>query len=466
MERYDLVVIGAGPAGEKGAVQAAYFGKRVAIVEKGLIGGASCNTGTIPSKTLRETSLLLSGAYARELVGIGIDLSLRRVATVADFLSHQQMVVDRQSAAAEKNLLHHHVTVYKGDASFEDAHTVKVLATDGSGTLIEGEKILIATGSSPVRPEMYDFPHERIWDSDEILEMEFMPQTMIIVGAGVIGSEYSCTFAALDIDVTLVDGRPQLLGFLDDDLTTILKHRMEGEGIALMLGDEVAACQAYDDRVEVKFESGREMTVDVVLVAAGRQASTETLALERAGLTPGKRGLIPVNEHFQTEVPHIYAAGDVVGHPALASVSMEQARLAMVHAFNLAYKKGVAPVLTSSVMTIPELSTVGKSEKDLIEEGTPYVVGRAYYDANARGEIIGETEGMLKLIFRPEDMRLLGVGVVGDGAADLIHVGMMALLSKATHEVFIEACFNYPTLGQLYKDATYDAMRQVAGPAA
>jgi NAD(P) transhydrogenase len=457
---YDLVVIGAGPAGEKGAVQAAYFGKRVAIVEAEAIGGASCNTGTLPSKTLRETSLLLSGAYARELEGI--DLSLRREATVRDFLSHEERVTQSEREVAEENLRRHNVTVYMGSGSFIDEHTLRVLSRDGSETLLEAGIFLIATGSSPARPAMYAFEHERIWDSDEVLQMVFMPRSMAIVGAGVIGSEYACTFAALGIGVNLIDQRPLLFPFLDDDLREVLESQMKSAGIEFVMGDGVAGCQAFDDRVELRLESGRVLASDVLLVAAGRQANTRSLNLERIGLALGKKGTIPVNDHFRTEVPHVYAAGDVVGHPALASVSMEQARLAMVDAFDLKYKKSVGPVLPSSILTIPEVSTAGKSELDLVAEAVPHVVGRAKYGDNARGRIIGDTDGLLKLLFRKDDMRLLGVGVVGENAADLVHVGVMGLLANATNEMFVEACFNYPTLGQLYKYATYDAMGKAA----
>ena len=458
-ESYDLVVIGAGPAGEKGAVQAAYFGKRVAIVERESVGGASCNTGTLPSKTLRETALLLSGAYARELVGI--DLSLRREATVRDFLAHEERVTRSEREVAEENLRRHKVALHMGAGSFEDAHTVRVTAPDGGETLLEAGTVLIATGSSPARPAAYAFEHVRIWDSDEILEMEFMPRRMAVVGAGVIGSEYACTFAALGIAVTMIDERPELFPFLDDDLREVLQRDMERAGIELMLGDGVASCVAYDDHVDLTLDSGRQIASDVVLVAAGRQANTGSLALERAGLTAGKRGAIEVNDQYQTAVPHIYAAGDVVGYPALASVSMEQARLAMVHAFDLKYKRSVGPVLPASILTIPELSTAGKSEKDLLKDGVAHVVGRSAYGANARGKIIGDTDGLLKLLFRRDDMKLLGVGVVGENAADLVHIGVMALMAGATNEIFVDACFNYPTLGQLYKYAAYDAMGQL-----
>jgi NAD(P) transhydrogenase len=336
-----------------------------------------------------------------------------------------------------------------------------VIAHDGSETVLQADKVLIATGSSPARPATYAFEHERIWDSDEILEMGFMPRRMAVVGAGVIGSEYACTFAALGIAVTLIDERPALFPFIDDDLREVLQREMARAGIEVLLGDGVAACAAHDDHVDLTLDSRRQIESDVILVAAGRQANTGSLALDRAGLRAGKRGVIEVNEYYQTAVPHIYAAGDVVGHPALASVSMEQARLAIVHAFDLKYKKSVGPVLPSGILTIPELSTAGKSEKDLEKENVPYVVGRAHYGANARGKIIGDTDGLLKLIFRRGDMKLLGVGVVGEGAADLVHIGVMALMAEATHEMFIEACFNYPTLGQLYKYATYDAMGQL-----
>jgi NAD(P) transhydrogenase len=329
---------------------------------------------------------------------------------------------------------------------------------------LRGDVVLIATGSSPLRPTLFEFDHRRIWDSDEVVNLDFMPGRMAVIGGGVIGCEYACTFAALGVDVFLVDGRTDLLPFLDRDIWDTLRQAMASLGVRFVLGEHVSACAADDGSVRVGVSSGRSLEVDAVLVAAGRQANTKALNLGAAGITADERGRIRVNEHYQTEVEHVYAAGDVVGFPALASTSMEQARLAMVHAFDLKYKKSAAPVLPLGVFTIPEVSAAGETEASLRAKGVPYVVGTARYDANARGKIIGDRLGVLKLLFREPDMRLVGVSVVGEGATELVHVGLVALMVEADQQLFIETCFNYPTLGQLYKYATYDAMGK-RGPA-
>ena len=456
-QNYDLVVIGSGPAGEKGAAQAAYFGKRVALVERDpVLGGASCNTGTLSSKTLRESALALSGFHSREL--FGVDLAVRRGATVQDFLRHERRVVSAERDAIVANVRRHEIDTYHGQASFADPHTVRIDAEGEEPIFLHGEIVLIATGSSPQWPAQFNFDHERVWDSDQIVNLAFMPGRLAVIGGGVIGCEYACTFAALGVDVYLVDGRTDLLDFLDRDIWAVLEKAMVALGVRFMKGERVLECVAGDDGVSLSLTSGRTVEADAVLVAAGRVANTAHLNLDAAGLKADDRGRIGVNEHYQTAVKHIYAAGDVVGFPALASTSMEQARLAMVDAFDLKYKKSAAPVLPLGVFTIPEVSAAGETENSLRTKGIPYIVGRAFYDANARGKIIGDREGLLKLLFREHDMKLLGVSVVGEGATELVHIGVMALMLEADHNLFIETCFNYPTLGQLYKYATYDAM--------
>jgi NAD(P) transhydrogenase len=462
-ETYDLVVIGSGPAGEKGAAQAAYFGKRVALVERDpVLGGASCNTGTLSSKTLRESALALSGFHSREL--FGVDLAVRRGSTVNDFLTHERRVVSAEREAIVANIKRHNIDVYHGFASFADPHTVRV---DGEGrepVFLRGEVILIATGSSPLRPAQFDFDHERVWDSDQIVNLGFMPGRMAVIGGGVIGCEYACTFAALGVDVCVIDERTDLLSFVDRDIWAVLEKAMSRQGVRLLTNERVMECAAGADAVGLSLSSGRTVEVDAVLVAAGRMANTSQLNLGAAGLEADDRGRIRVDEQYKTAVGHIYAAGDVVGFPALASTSMEQARLAMVDAFDLKYKKSAAPVLPLGVFTIPEVSVAGETETSLRAKGIQHVVGRAYYDGNARGKIIGDREGLLKLIFKKGDMRLLGVSVVGETASELVHIGVMALMMEADNTLFIETCFNYPTLGQLYKYATYDAMgRQGSG---
>ncbi|HEV3099850.1 MAG TPA: Si-specific NAD(P)(+) transhydrogenase [Candidatus Udaeobacter sp.] len=451
---FDLVVIGGGPAGISGANTAAIFGKRVALVEKlGKVGGAGINTGTIPSKTLRETALALSGWRSRKL--FGVDLSLRREATVEDFMRHKERVVAHDRKRREKQLRTYKIETFQGVASFVDPNTVRI-APD---TLLRGEKILIATGSSPMRPPEFPFEHPRVHDSDEILEIGTLPKTLAVIGAGVIGAEYACTFAALGVEVNLIDGRDSLLSFLDREISQSIEQAMSGNGVNFIWKEKVVRCDApANGKITLTLTSGATIAVDDVLVAAGRQSNTADLNLSAAGLTPGKRGLIKVDAHCRTEVPHIFAAGDVIGAPALAATSMEQARLAICVAFEFDYKDVVAPILPTGIYTIPEASMAGETEESLKTKGIGYVVGRARYADNPRGQIIGDESGLLKLIFRKDDMRLLGVHVVGEQATELVHLGLIAMMAEAGADLFNRTCFNYPTLGDLYKYATYAAM--------
>lgn len=454
---YDLVVLGSGPAGEKGAAQAAYFGKRVALVERETaFGGAAANTGTLPSKTLRETALTLSGFRARGLYGV--DLSLRRQATVKDFLHREHQVVDAERLRVAGNLGRHHIDTFRGSASFLDPHRIRVAAPAGPPVELRGAVVLVATGSSPRRPPEFPADHPRVYDSDSILSLGAMPKRLIVVGGGVIGCEYACTFAALGVEVTLVDGRDILLPFLDRELSAALKEALLRLGVRLALNEKVKACRAGAEEVALDLGSGATLAADAVLVAAGRTSNTGGLDLAAAGLATGERGLLEVDVHYRTKVPHIYAAGDVIGFPALASTSMEQARLAMVHAFDLKYKTDLAPVLPYGIYTIPELAMAGETEESLKAKGVDYVAGRARYEQNARGIIIGDAHGFLKLLFRRDDLRLLGVHVIGEIASELSHIGLTALMLGAGADLFIRSCYNYPTLGELYKYAAYDAM--------
>jgi NAD(P) transhydrogenase len=470
---YDLVVIGGGPAGEKGAVAAARFGKRVALVEKGReIGGAVANTGTLPSKTLRETALALSGVRARKLYGV--DLSLRREATVADFMHHERQVTANERQRALRNISDCRVELVRGFASFVDDQTVKVTRPERSDEvaaglpaeiLLRAGKILIATGSTPHHPPEFPFDDPRVHDSDEILELDRLPRTLVVVGAGVIGSEYACTFAALGAKVTVIDGKDVLLPFLDLELSTALAAGMENLGVTFHWQDRISACDvSKPGEVVLKLESGKVVRADQILVAAGRGGNTEGLNLAAAGITPGKRGLLTVDDHFVASAPHVYAVGDVIGFPALASTSMEQARIAMCHAFEQNYKSEMARVLPTGIYTIPEVSMVGETEESLKAQRVDYIAGRASYRQNARGEIIGDSSGFLKLLFRRGDLQLLGVHVIGEQATEIVHIGLMAMLTSSGAELFNRACFNYPTLGDLYKIATYDAMLKSNAP--
>ena len=453
-QQFDVIVIGGGPAGICGANTAGIFGKRVALVEKlREIGGAGINTGTIPSKTLRETALALSGLRTRKL--FGVDLSLRREATVADFMRHQQNVAAHERGYREKQLRTNNVETFHGAATFVDPNTVRV-APD---TLLRGEKILIATGSSPVRPAEFPFEHPRVHDSDEILEIGALPKKLAVVGAGVIGAEYASTFAALGVEVHLIDGRDSLLGFLDREISENIQRAMTAAGVHFIWKEKVKRCDAPSTGdVALTLTSGATLAVSDVLVAAGRQSNTADLDLAAAGLTPGKRGLIKVDAQCRTEVPHIFAAGDVIGAPALAATGMEQARMAMCVACEVDYKDVVAPILPTGIYTIPEASMAGETEDSLGAKGIAYVVGRARYMDNPRGQIVGDENGLLKLIFARDDMRLLGVHVVGEQATELVHIGLVAMMSGSGADLFNRTCFNYPTLGDLYKYATYEAI--------
>jgi NAD(P) transhydrogenase len=465
-ESFDLVVLGAGPAGEKAANIAAIFGKRVAVVEKShVVGGAVANTGTLPSKTLRETALALSGLKARKLYGV--DLSIRREATIADFMHHERHVAASERARILNNFRILNVELYRGTASFVDEHTIRVTRNsqdqDASDVLLRAKKILIATGSSPHRPPEFAFEDTRIHDSDEILTLDQLPQSLAIVGAGVIGSEYACTFAALGTKVELIDGRDALLPFLDEEISRALLAAMENLGIVFHWKEKVTEVATPEGQLCLTLSSGTTLKTDGVLIAAGRSSNTGNLNLSAAGITAGKRGLLTVNASFQTEVPNIYAAGDVIGFPALASTSMEQARVAMCHAFEKDVKKEIANVLPTGIYTIPEVSTIGDTEESLKSKGIDYVVGRARYDQNARGQIIGDGTGFLKLLFNSSDLKLLGAHVIGEQASELAHIGLMAMLTGSGVELFNRVCFNYPTLGELYKYAAYDAMLKQMG---
>ncbi len=456
-KHYDLVVIGSGPAGEKGACQAAYFGKRVALVEKEpILGGAAANTGTLPSKTLRETALYLSGFRQRGLYGI--NFTLKDKVTARDFLYREQQVVRAEQARIAENLKRHKVDIYHGMASFAGPHLIEVRPQHSSAALLEADTVLIATGSHPHHPDEFPFYDARVYDSDTILHLREIPQSMLIAGGGVIGCEYACLFSALGVKTMLVEGRDRLLGFLDAELSGQLAASMRSMGVEFFMPDGIESIEPGDEAIEVRFQSGSRATVQTILAATGRTGNSAGMNLESVGVIPGKRGCLEVNEHYQTCVPHIYAVGDVIGFPALASTSMEQARVAMVHAFDLKYKSDVAHILPYGIYTIPEASMAGETEESLAKKAVPYVVGRTRYSHNARGQIIGDKDGLLKLIFREEDMRLLGVHIIGEQASELIHIGLNALIMQGTADIFIQTCFNYPTLSEMYKYATYDAL--------
>lgn len=449
-------MIGSGPAGEKGAAQAAYFGKKVALIERApWLGGAGINTGTVPSKTLRETALYFSGLRQRGLYGI--DYSLKEGLTVADFMHRERVVVEQQRALVRRNMDRHQVAVIHGTGSIASPTTVRVTA-DGVARELTTRFILVATGSSPHHPDGIPFDHPRVRDSDTILQLDHIPRTMAVVGGGVIGIEYASIFTALGVQVTMIEGRERLVPFVEGELAQRLQDRLASLGLRFVMNTRVQHVETADTHVALTLTTGDLVKADVALWCAGRQSNVEGLGLEAVGVKLGKRGLVMVDEHYRTAVPSIYAAGDVIGFPALASTSMEQARVAMVHAFNLRYKVRVSPVLPLAVYTVPEVAMVGLTSEQCAERGIPFLSGKAGYDKSARGQIIGDTGGLLKLVFSPSDKRLLGAHIIGELASELIHIAAAVLAREGTIDEFIDSVYNFPSLSDSYKYAAYDGL--------
>jgi NAD(P) transhydrogenase len=457
---YDAVIIGSGPAGETGAVAAALLGKRVALVERQpKVGGACLHTGTLPSKTLRESALFFSGLEQRGLYGV--TPVIPGELTVPRFMFRTKRVVESELELIQRSLVRHKVAIIHGSASIVDPHTVRVEGAGGEEQRLTGEFLLIATGSYPHRPAGIPFDDDQVYDSDTILHLDCIPATMTVLGAGVIGCEYACIFAALGVKIQLIDNKDEILPFVDNEITRRLMERMSQLGIGVLLREELAAVEVVSDQiVRTTTKSGRVVDAEKFLFSAGRSGSVRGLGLENVGLTANERGLIQVNEAYQTAVPSIYAAGDVIGFPALASTSMEQGRLAMRHAFDASYRLHLARLLPFGIYTIPEISFVGETEETLKEKDTDYFVGRASYAGTARGQIIGDTHGLLKLLFSRGDQKLLGVHCIGEDATEIIHVGLMAMQFDARLHHFTETVFNFPTLSEAYKHAAYDALGQ------
>jgi NAD(P) transhydrogenase len=459
---YDLVVIGVGPAGEKAAAQAAYFGRRVCAIERAPEpGGAGTHTGTVPSKTLRETAMYLSGYHAREMYGVAVELE--PTATVPRLMSRKAAIVASESQRIRDNLARHRVTCLNGVARFVDAHTVEV--ADAARTQrVTGEIILIATGSRPARPAAIDFADDHIHDSDEILGIEILPASLTILGAGVIGCEYACMFAALGVQVRLVDARDALLAFLDGEMVEQLLQSMRRMGIDVRLGLRWTSVKRSGANVVTVFDDGSQLVSEQLLFAAGREGRTQELDLAAVGIEPDKRGYLHVNEKYQTNVPNIFAAGDAIGFPALAATSMEQGRVAVCHAFGFAYKQSVGELLPYGIYTIPELSALGETEESCRHIGIDYVAGRARYAQNARGKIAGDTEGLLKLIVERGSRKVIGVHVIGERATELVHIGQAVMHLDGSVDTFIDMVFNFPSLAEAYKYAAYDCLGQLAKP--
>jgi NAD(P) transhydrogenase len=453
------VVIGSGPAGQKGAIAAAKLGKRVAVIDRpAMIGGVSLHTGTIPSKTGREAALYLSGFRQRAFYGE--DYTLKEKIAVSDLTVRVRKVVDREAEVVRAQFRRNGIDVLPGLARFSDPHTLAVESEDDART-VRGEYVLIACGTRPAHSPEIPFDGRRIVDADQLEQMQELPRRPIVIGAGVIGLEYASIFAALDGEVTVIDQRPSLLDFVDREIVAMLFYALRREGITFRLGERVLSVALDDqERVVARLESGKQVHGDALLYAVGRQGNADRLNLEAAGLAADARGRIQVNDQFQTAVPHIYAAGDIIGFPALAATSMEQGRLAARHMFGAA-AESAPELLPFGIYTIPEISMVGQTEEQLTAARVPYEVGIARYEEVARGQIVGDATGLLKLLFDPKTLRLLGVHVIGENAAELIHIGQAALALGGTVEYFRDAVFNYPTLAEAYKVAALNGLNKL-----
>jgi NAD(P) transhydrogenase len=456
---YDLVVIGSGPAGQKGAIAAAKQGKKVAIIDrKGMIGGVSLHTGTIPSKTMREAILYMTGFRQRAFYGC--DYALKERISKEDLSDRVRMVQEREMEVVRHQFRRNDVTVIQGSARFLDPYTVRVTSESGE-VLLRAEKILIACGTRPARNPMIPFDGQTVIDSGEMEQLSRIPKDLIVVGAGVIGVEYASMYAALESRVTIIEQRPEMLDFVDREIVEQLQYHLRNLDVILRFGEKVLSVEKEPDGdVVAVLESGKTVTCDALLYAVGRQTNADLLNLEAAGVEIDERGKIRVNEYFQTEVSHIYAAGDVIGFPALAATSMQQGRLAACHMFGEDSNYSSFP-LPYGIYTIPEISMIGKTERQLTEAKIPYEVGVARYDELARGQILGDHTGKLKILFDPRNLKLLGLHIIGEGATELIHIGQAVLNTGATIEYFRDTVFNYPTLAEAYKVAALNGLNKL-----
>lgn len=461
---YDLIVIGSGPAGQRAAIQAAKLNKRVCLIErKTVLGGVSVNTGTIPSKTFREAVLDLSGFHERAFYGASY--TVKQNITIEDLLLRIDQVIRHEIDVTRLQLTRNRVELIAATASFADPHAVRVDYSDGRGQrLLTGQFIVIATGTEATMDPHIPFDGRRIITSDDILRLDRLPRTLAVVGAGVVGCEYASMFAALGVRVTLIDRRPRLLPFVDGEIVDTLVYLLRENRVTMRLNEEVKSIEPVRDehgeRVKIHLESGKQVVAEKALYSIGRTGNTSKLNLAAAGLDADDRGRLAVNEHYQTKVPHIYAAGDVIGFPSLASTSMEQGRLAACHAFGVP-AKSVPELFPYGIYTIPEISMVGRNEEELTQKGVPYEVGKALYREIARGQIIGDSTGLLKILFRTDTREILGVHIIGEGSSELVHIGQAVLSFGGKLDYFINAVFNYPTLAECYKNAAFNGMNRM-----
>ncbi|HEY7271907.1 MAG TPA: Si-specific NAD(P)(+) transhydrogenase [Actinoplanes sp.] len=459
MYDYDMLVLGSGPSGQKAAIAAAKLGKRVGIVDRrDMIGGVCINTGTVPSKTLREAVLYLTGLSQRDLYGSSY--RVKNEITVSDLAARTQHVISRQTDVIRNQLSRNHVAMITGVGRFADAHAIWVDAGSGRESKVTADKIIIAAGTRPARPDSVDFDDRTIVDSDGVINLQAVPRSMVVVGAGVIGMEYASLFAALGTKVTVVERRPKMLDFCDEEIVESLKYHLRDLSVTFRFGEEVAAVERHQTAALCILKSGKKIVADTVMYSAGRQGQTDDLALEAAGLEADRRGRIEVDANYRTKVDSIYAVGDVIGFPALASTSMEQGRLAAHHACGEPVRE-MHQLQPIGIYTIPEISYVGQTEDQLTEASTPFEVGIARYRELARGQIVGDSYGMLKLLVSPDDGKLLGVHVFGTSATEMVHIGQAVMGCGGTVDYLVDAVFNYPTLSEAYKVAALDAGNKI-----
>jgi NAD(P) transhydrogenase len=463
MQKFELIVIGTGPAGEKAAVKAAYFGHKVAIIEKeAVFGGAEVITGTLPSKTLKETALYFSGKEEKGL--FGVDRDLQHEASIEDFMFRKNFVSATAAKEIQDNLARHAVTVFKGTASFEDPHTVRI--TGSQTELIQGDYIIIATGSYPYHPANIPFDGKRIHDSDSILQITRFPSSLCIVGAGVIGCEYATIFATMGTKVYLVNDKDLILPHVDHEVSDSLVQQMQAGGIEILFNTSITSItspKTDQEKIEVVLKSGEKFPVDMFLYAAGRSGHIKELNYQKIGLNVGPREQVIVDQHYRTNIPHIFAVGDVVGFPALASTGMDQGRVAVAHIFQTQDLQHLPTYFPYGIYTIPEVSMVGVTEDEAIKDKWNYMTGKARYADMARGKILGAKAGFLKLVFSKDDLRVMGVHIIGHIATEMIHYGVLLVEEKKNLNDIIGQVFNFPTLHDLYKYAAYDGLSNYSG---
>jgi NAD(P) transhydrogenase len=455
--KYDLAVIGSGPSGQRAAVAATRMKKRVAVVEaRAVVGGVCINTGTIPSKTMREAVLHLSGYNYRSVYGM--NYKVKDKITMADLAFRVQGVIKTENDVTEAQLSRNGIDIVHGMAHFVDPHQLRVEGPVGDAT-IEADKIIIAVGTRPAASPTVPMNGRTIINSDQILDMPTLPRTLIVVGGGVIGVEYTCMFAILGVRCTLIEKRNKLLEFADQEIVETLSYHLRDSRVTMRLGEEVESVEELPDgTVVANLQSKKKVSGDALLYAVGRQGAIDDLNLAAAGLEADNRGRIPVDEHYQTKVEHIFAVGDIVGFPSLASVSMEQGRIAAARAFNDLKTSSNPSFYPYGIFTIPEISFIGKTEEQLTDEDVPYEVGMAYYRETARGQIRGDTTGRLKLLFHRDTRKVLGVHIIGEGASELVHIGQAVMTLGGTVDYFVETVFNYPTLAECYKAAAFNGL--------